>query len=98
MADVRLTTDELERLAEILAPMVTAELRRTAAAAAPADTAPEFVGVHEAAKLACVTRATVYRWIAEGRLHRHGTDGRALIARAELATLLAGSRVRRRRR
>ena len=78
---------ELARLAELVAPLVAAELR-----IAPVRTS-EFVTVTEAAELARVTESTVRRWIRTGALTGGGSPGRVLIDRAELSGLLAGGRV-----
>jgi hypothetical protein len=50
-----------------------------------------LVSLGEAAVIARVSPSTIKRRLREGRLHRYGTARRALVSRAELLALLAGS-------
>lgn len=84
MAEVRLTPDELDAIAQRVADLLAE--RQVGDAAAPAQ--PDRLTVAEAAALARVTPSTVYRWLSEQKLTRHGSIGRVLIDRAELDALL----------
>jgi excisionase family DNA binding protein len=83
---MRLSPEELAALAQLVAPLVVAQLRDRGRIGESPE--PQYLGVEAAAALAGVTASTVYRWCAQGRLPRHGTPGRLLVDRAELEALL----------
>jgi excisionase family DNA binding protein len=73
-------------LESLIRAIVRAEI---AAVTKPANDAPEYLSVAEAAAHARVSVYTVRRWIKRGELTRHTAGTRLLVDRAELDRFLA---------
>jgi excisionase family DNA binding protein len=63
-------------------------VRQEVAAARPEVRADPYMTTSEAAQLTRVTVGTVRRWIADGRLRKHGSSKRILVSRTEVERLV----------
>lgn len=89
VGEVRLSDEELERVARRVAEIVRADLDVEAATVA----ASPFLSVPEAAEYLRCRPQRIYDLLSQGRLSRFKDGSRALVSRAELDAHLAGEPV-----